>query len=120
MKFRAGDAVKHKPTGHTYSVGAVDEQGNVYPNGWPPGYVRESDCELDEAATDEEHAKAVLEWVAKDHGSDHGYPDDRVRINQRTAVELGLAEYVDVDCVYCHGSGKQQQWRLKAEVGVSS
>lgn len=115
-KFRSGDTVRHTPTGHMYSVGAVDLVGNVYPNGWPPGYVREQDCELDEAATDEEHRKMILEWVAKEHRSDSGYPDDRVRYNQEVAVDLGLAEYVDVDCSYCRGSGKSKRWKLKEPI----
>lgn len=57
--FRIGDTVKHRPSGETWLVAAVDGD-SLYPAGWPESCARTADCELVEAASDEDHVRAVL------------------------------------------------------------
>lgn len=60
MNFRAGDAVKHGPSNEEWVLARVDGD-YVYPAGWPPCRAETKDCELVEAATDEEHADMVAQ-----------------------------------------------------------
>lgn len=69
--MRAGDTVKHGPTGETWYLGGADmKRDEVYPCGWPETIAKASDCTLVKAATDEEHWKLVEEIAAKDHSPD--------------------------------------------------
>lgn len=56
--FRTGDVVRHKPTGETWTVAFGDEYGIVC-CGWPESWADNSECELIESATDEEHRQLV-------------------------------------------------------------
>lgn len=51
--FRAGDVVKHHPTGETWILGTDECYGEVFPLGWPETSAKAKDCELVEAASEE-------------------------------------------------------------------
>jgi hypothetical protein len=53
-QFRAGDTVKHGPTGETWLLACDQEREDVLPAGWPETLAKASDCTLVEAATDEQ------------------------------------------------------------------
>ena len=80
--MRAGDVVKHGPSGETWVVAHVEGNDLAW-SGWPEGIARTSDCTLVKAATDEEYEKALREWADVDHGSDH-----RVRVCKRQLAAL--------------------------------
>lgn len=61
--FRAGDAVKHGPTGETWVVAGIRD-GYLAWVGWPEGRARSEDCTMVQAATDAEHRK-MLEELAR-------------------------------------------------------
>ncbi len=69
--FRAGDTVKHGPSGETWTLAIDERNGHVYWCGWPPdGSGKASDCTLVEATTDEARVE-ILRQVARARG-DHG------------------------------------------------
>ncbi|MGU3476452.1 hypothetical protein [Methylobacterium sp. D48H] len=62
--FRAGDVVRHKPSGETWTVAYSDPvSNNLAWCGWPDGAARVTDCELVEAATDEQHRGTLREVI---------------------------------------------------------
>ncbi len=62
--FRAGDRVRHGPSGETWLLACDErEDGSVYPCGWPETRAMASDCSLVQATTDE-NRMAMLETVA--------------------------------------------------------
>lgn len=48
--FRAGDRVKHRPSGETWILCCDERNGRVAPCGWPESYADALDCELIERA----------------------------------------------------------------------
>ena len=64
--MRAGDRVKHGPTGETWIVAYVDGDYMAW-CGWPEGEAKVSDCTLTETCSDDEHRKR-LEEIAKSSG----------------------------------------------------
>ena len=66
--FRCGDVVRHIPTGEKWVV-AWCEGDTLAPAGWPNCYALHSDCEMVRAATDDEHAEEVANWLAVGSGS---------------------------------------------------
>jgi hypothetical protein len=67
--MRTGDVVHHRPTDEMWVV-AFCEDGRVVPMGWPMCYAQESDCDLTESATDEEHAHFLDALAAMNDQSD--------------------------------------------------
>jgi hypothetical protein len=67
MAFRAGDTVKHHPSGELWGLIVDEWDGNVVPGGWPQTRARAADCELVELATDEERIKVLKECAASRH-----------------------------------------------------
>lgn len=60
--LRTGDAILHKPTGETWTVAWADPgTGYLTWFGYPPGEAKISDCELQQAASDEWHRTALLQ-----------------------------------------------------------
>lgn len=49
--FKAGDVVKHRPTGETWSLIEDEKDGWVTPGGWPPSQGRAVDCKLVKSET---------------------------------------------------------------------
>lgn len=45
-KFKSGDTVFHRPTGETWSLIRNEQDGWVYPSGWPQSMGRAEDCKL--------------------------------------------------------------------------
>lgn len=45
-KFMAGDTVRHGPTGETWYLARDEEDGYVYPGGWPASRAKASDCTI--------------------------------------------------------------------------
>lgn len=74
-RFRAGDVVKHRPSGEEWVVASVRPPSSISSDpsldfcaaGYPETCARSSDCDLVEAATDEEH-ESFLRRVAKRGG----------------------------------------------------
>ena len=52
--FRAGDVVKHGPSGETWVLACDEFSGSVWPCGWPETRANASDCELVTPADDGE------------------------------------------------------------------
>lgn len=48
--FKAGDTVKHGPTGETWFLLEDEKDGHVRPAGWPVSRARADDCTLVEEA----------------------------------------------------------------------
>ena len=60
--MRAGDHVRHTPSGETWVVRSVEpEQNRLSWCGWPPGTALLSDCELVYSCSDAEHEKLVAD-----------------------------------------------------------
>lgn len=54
--MRAGDIVKHRPSGETWTIAAVSSKLNMLsPAGWPESLAEIADCDVVQLATDEEH-----------------------------------------------------------------
>lgn len=66
-KFRAGDRVKHGPSGETWVLACDSQDDEVMPAGWPESYANVGDCELVREATDEEREKMLKSAT---HGRD--------------------------------------------------
>jgi hypothetical protein len=83
MLPRCGDVVRNLKNGEEWLVAWA--HGNyLAPWGWPNGIARLSDCEVVTRCTDEDHAKAVSEWLDRDHrGDGNGGQDSRVGMVRR-------------------------------------
>lgn len=62
--FRAGDTVKHGPSGETWGLACDEDHGEVVCCGWPETQAQASDCTLVEAASDEERAETLRSVAA--------------------------------------------------------
>lgn len=63
---RCGDTVLHKPSGEKWLVAYADPaRDELSWSGWPEGYAKLSDCELIRQCSDDEHEKAVSDWLDK-------------------------------------------------------
>lgn len=80
-KFRAGDVVKHIPSGETWEL-AYATNTHVSWNGWPEGTASVNDCELVRECNDERHRAVLESWAAK-YGNDH-----RIHEARRQLFEL--------------------------------
>lgn len=89
--FRAGDRVRHRPSGETWIL-AVDERedGSVYPCGWPESRADAADCELVEAASDEKRLE-MLRHVAGGH-DDEGTMSIRRSVGRHQLARAEAAE----------------------------
>lgn len=66
--FRSGDIVKHIRTGNIWTVAYADPASNTIAwCGWPDGIARVTDCELIQAADDDQH-RGTLRMVLKGGG----------------------------------------------------
>jgi hypothetical protein len=97
MAFRAGDVVKHGPSGETWTLAVDEDNGWIYWCGWPPdGCGKVGDCTLVETATDEERVE-ILRDVARAR-SDHGDLYQVARIALRT---LHAEKLCSESCAFC-------------------
>lgn len=62
--FRAGDSVRHAPTGETWLLAADERNGEVVCAGWPESLAKTKDCALVRAADDEMRKKILADVVA--------------------------------------------------------
>ncbi len=80
--IRCGDSVNVIVAGRveTWLVAYADyDRGHLAWFGWPNGEIKLSECTLVKSCSDEEHAKAVAEWLDKAHArDDYGCEDRRV------------------------------------------
>jgi hypothetical protein len=76
---KAGDRVKHRPTGEVWVLACDPEGGRVAWAGWPAGLAAEADCELVRECSKEER-KVILERVAGIG------PDETNALDWRTVV----------------------------------
>jgi hypothetical protein len=67
--LRAGDEVLHRPSGEKWLLACDEVRGEIICCGWPETFARASDCELLEAATDEQRL-SILQQVSRGAGSD--------------------------------------------------
>jgi hypothetical protein len=84
---RAGDVVKHGPTGETWLVAYVQGDHMAW-SGWPEGEALTSDCTLIEACDDAEHEAALRSWADEPHYRDNGELDLRHRVCKRQLEAL--------------------------------
>lgn len=64
--MKAGDTVKHNPSGETWVLAAVDlGRGEVYPCGWPETIAKAADCVLVKSCSDAESREMLGKWVVK-------------------------------------------------------
>lgn len=62
--IRAGDSVKHLPTGETWLVAAVSRDNRqIVCCGWPESIADASDCRVENPCSDEEHESLLREVV---------------------------------------------------------
>lgn len=85
--MRAGDTVRHTPSGETWRLATNPEFGRVCWFGWPEGDAKESDCVLVEACSDEEYREMLEAWGARWHG-ENGRTDMRHLIARRQLCDL--------------------------------
>lgn len=64
QKYRAGDVVKHQPSGEEWLLACDEEDGLVVCCGWPESMARARECSLVTAATDADRLD-TLRRVAK-------------------------------------------------------
>lgn len=65
MTIKTGDTVKHLPTGETWVVTSMREDGvELAAFGWPETIAYTSDCKLVESCTDEDRV-SMLQAAAK-------------------------------------------------------
>lgn len=103
MSFRAGDHVRHRPSGEEWIVAVDSENGRVSWSGWPEGMAAEEDCELQRAASDEERLRQ-LRACASMPGTD-GDPR-RGADHRKVAAQRQL-----------HAEG--ENWHCQAAVGAA-
>lgn len=61
---RAGDVVKHLPSGETWMVAGAYENGDILCAGWPCSLARKGDYEITHRATDAEHLDMLHKCAA--------------------------------------------------------
>jgi hypothetical protein len=86
--FRAGDVVHHAPSGEDWVLATDEDDGGVYPMGWPSCRAKASDCRMVTRATDDQRYE-VLRSVASILST---VPDERIRVAARqmkAARDLG-------------------------------
>lgn len=80
--FRAGDVVKHRPTGETWRLAVDQFSDEVSPLGWPETIAKAEDCELVEASDED------LRYSTLINCSRMGYQADvRCRQARNTLIE---------------------------------
>jgi hypothetical protein len=77
-KFRAGDHVRHEPSGEEWVL-ACDMQGDeVIPAGWPESFAKAGDCTVIREATDTERIDMLRQ--ASESRTDYGQTTRRSRL----------------------------------------
>lgn len=84
--MRAGDHVKHGPTGETWVVSWAEGEHMSW-SGWPEGQADVKDCTVIKECSDEEHEAALREWADTPHYRDHGGLDHRHLVCKRQLEE---------------------------------
>lgn len=111
-KYRAGDVVKHNPSGETWTLATDEEDGRVYWCGWPPdGSGMASDCTLVEGASLLERID-TLRRVSKSRG-DHG---EVFGITLRARQTLHREKLCDKPCAICTDDRAASPERARARV----
>jgi hypothetical protein len=85
--MRAGDAVKHIPSGEKWTLAYGDVEsgdGTVSANGWPESTAAATDCEIFRHASDDESSIRLHEWATRE------FLDRRHVICKRYLQRLGL------------------------------
>lgn len=92
LRLRAGDVVKHGPSGEEWVLAYGDFDRNaVSACGWPESIAKMSDCTLVKAATDKEHMAMLHEWARLDLDGDH-----RRGVCRRQLQVMERARFTDV------------------------
>jgi hypothetical protein len=68
--FRAGDTVAHAPSGEEWILANDEENGRVFPCGWPETMAEAKDCRLLKAADDDARLWMLHEWAKKENDMD--------------------------------------------------
>lgn len=63
--YRAGDVVRHLPTGETWCLAIDEEQGYVQPSGWPHYMARTKEVRLIKKASDEARLSTLRSWASE-------------------------------------------------------
>jgi DNA polymerase-3 subunit epsilon len=94
--MRAGDTVKHLPSGETWVLAYADGP-HVSACGWPESIAQASDCELVEAATDEQHVTMLRKWAEPPKRRDSGAIDGRSLVCARQLALLAPTRLLILD-----------------------
>ena len=70
VPFRAGDTVKHEPTGEEWSLACDEEDGKVLPEGWPMCSAKSKDCVIVERSSSAERLKTLQNWAESKSADD--------------------------------------------------
>ena len=61
--YRAGDVVRHLPTGETWSLAIDEEQGHVMPAGWPCYLAKTKEVRMIRKASASERLSTLRSWA---------------------------------------------------------
>lgn len=86
--FRAGDRVKHAPSGETWILACDQDDNQVMPCGWPESVAEATHCRLDERASDSARI-AMLKAVANPSPGRIGGKRHRLAAQQLEALTEG-------------------------------
>lgn len=79
--FKAGDTVKHAPTGETWLLIRDEQHGKVFPGGWPATMANASDCTLVSPIEDApDRLRSVFDDAAFERWENSQQPGERGRI----------------------------------------
>lgn len=88
--MRAGDTVKHRPSGETWLVACVTDDGAFFACGWPETRAQQSDADVIEEASDEECLDVLRRFTAmRDTSSRASWARENLRaITLREAAQV--------------------------------
>jgi hypothetical protein len=71
--YRAGDTVKHTPSGEEWTLACDEEDGRVVPAGWPESTGAAYDCTLIRAATNIERLEMLrrVAFASNNYGASY-------------------------------------------------
>ena len=91
-RFRAGDIVRHGPTGEEWTLANDEENGRVSPSGWPETMAEAKDCRLIEPASEIDRIHALQAWAREglgyEHESDHRTRTARRQLSSENTQEV--------------------------------
>lgn len=114
-RFRAGDVVKHEPSGEEWLLATDEGNGLVWTQGWPESLEEVDELSLVEAATDDERLKALRVFAT------HDGPRGRSARVQLEAEPVAPADPFDTADYYDACSDTQcNSWRTTPQEALAA